>query len=192
MGDPAVIAEARRRFALLENDPRALDGPLKTTWLGIAGHNATRADWERIVRLAESSSGAVERSTYWSLAGSSQDEALAQEALKLALTDRPGATTSSQIISAVSRRHPVLAYDFVLANLAKVDPLIDASARTRFIAGLVGSSYDPAMVAKLQALRAGLPEDERRPIDRALAALEDRIERDPRVRSELRAWLASR
>ncbi|MBI1403309.1 MAG: M1 family peptidase [Porphyrobacter sp.] len=192
MGDPEVIGEARRRFAMLAENPRALDGPLKTTWLAIAGRNATRADWEQIVRLAESSTSAVERTTYWSLAGATEDEALAQEALQLALSGRPSATDSSQIISSVARRHPELAYDFVLANLAEVEPLVDASARTRFIAGLVGSSYDPAMIAKLEALRAGLPEDEQRPVARALAGLKDRIARDPRLQSELRAWLAAR
>ncbi|GGD84947.1 aminopeptidase [Tsuneonella deserti] len=191
MGDPAVVAEARRRFAGLRSDPKALDGPLKTTWLGIAARNASRADWEQFVRLAESSGSSVERSTYWTLAGATKDEALARAALKLALTDRPGATNSSPIISAVSRLHPELAYDFVIANRAKVDPLVDASARTRFIAGLAGRSEDPAMIAKLQALRASLPANERRPVDQALTSLQYRIERTPRVQQELLAWLAS-
>ena len=192
MGDPAVVAEARRRFAMLADDPHALDGPLKTTWLGIAGRNATREDWNLMVQLADDASSAVERSTYWSLAGAAEDDALAREALELALTDRPGATDSAQIIASVSRRHPELAYDFVLNHLEEVDALVDNSARSRFIAGLVGGSYDPAMVAKLEALREDLPEDQRRPVDRAIASLKDRIDRDPRLQGELRAWLASR
>ncbi len=191
MGDPAVIAEARRRFAMLADDPHALDGPLKTTWLGIAGRNATRDDWNLIVQLADDAPSAVERSTYWSLAGAAEDDALAREALQLALTDRPGATDSAQIIASVSRRHPELAYDFVLDHLERVDALVDDSARSRFIAGLVGGSYDPAMLAKLEALRADLPADQQRPVDRAIASLKDRIDRDPRVQAELRAWLAS-
>jgi len=47
------------------------------------------------------------------------------------------------------------------------------------------------MVAKLEALREDLPEDQRRPVDRAIASLKDRIDRDPRLQGELRAWLAS-
>src|SRR3546814_19451819 len=47
MGDAAVLAEARRRFARLDSDPRALDGPAKGLWLDIVATNATAADWDK-------------------------------------------------------------------------------------------------------------------------------------------------
>jgi hypothetical protein len=41
-------------------------------------------------------------------------------------------------------------------------------------------------------LRATLPEDQRNPIDQALAALTDRLETYPKLRTALHDWLAAR
>src|SRR3546814_4225441 len=95
MGDAAVLAEARRRFARLDSDPRALDGPAKGLWLDIVATNATAADWDKLHRLAQASKSSVERSMLYTLLGTAKDDALAQRALALSLTDEPGKTTSA-------------------------------------------------------------------------------------------------
>src|SRR3546814_1815950 len=43
MGDRTVLAAAQERFAKLDHDPAALNGPLQTAWLGvIADRKSTR------------------------------------------------------------------------------------------------------------------------------------------------------
>src|SRR3546814_14198052 len=97
MGDAAVLAEARRRFARLDSDPRALDGPAKGLWLDIVATNATAADWDKLHRLAQASKSSVERSMLYTLLGTAKDDALAQRALALSLTDEPGKTTRAPL-----------------------------------------------------------------------------------------------
>jgi aminopeptidase N len=192
MGDPRVLAEARTRFRALANDPRALDGPLKTTWLSIAAKNATAADWDLLRKLADQSTSTVEKAVYYELLGSAKDDALAQKALALALSGEVSATTAPTIIDQVSRDHPELAYDFAIANRAKVEAVVDDSGQTEYFANLSGTSTDPAMVGKLELLRDASAADERRPVERSLLALQDRLKAYPRMRQQIRAWLATR
>src|SRR3546814_506028 len=192
MGDAAVLAEARRRFARLDSDPRALDGPAKGLWLDIVATNATAADWDKLHRLAQASKSSVERSMLYTLLGTAKDDALAQRALALSLTDEPGKTTSAAIIGRVAGRHADAAVDFVDAHQAQVDTLIDASARVRFLAGLAMNSDDPAMIARLEKKAAALPADVRKPYERTIAVLKVQTESTPRIRAETRAWLAGK
>jgi len=190
MGDPTVIQQARTRFAKLASDPHALDGPLKTTWLNIVGRNATAADWQLISGLAERSTSAVEKAAYYELLGAAQDRTLAQKTLDFALTGKAG-TTSAAIITSVAAANPDLAFDFTVAHQKQAEALVDDSGKARFYQRLVGNSVDPAMVGKLETLRAALPEDQRAPIDQALASLKDRLETYPRLRMALHDWLAA-
>lgn len=192
MGDAKVLAEARRRFALLDTDPAALDGPLKSRWLGIVASNASAAEWDKLRAMAKGSKSAVERSAFYTLLGNAKDPKLAQRALDLALTDEPGKTVSAAIIGAAARNHAELAVNFAQRNQAAVDRLIDASARARFLAGLAASSNDPAMIAKLEGIAAPLPADARKPYDKAIATLKERSVSRPRIKGEIAAWLKAK
>lgn len=192
MGDPAVLAEARSRFAKLATDSHALDGPLKQTWLAIVAHHATRAEWDALARMATASTSSVERPLFYTLLGHAADPVLARAALDLALTDAPGKTTGAAMISAVSNLHSDMAFDFVRANKARVDPLVDNSGRARFLAELVAGSIDPAMVGKLEDYATGLSPDMRKPVDESLAALRARLIARPRMVQGATAWLAAK
>ncbi len=191
IGDATVLEQARRRFDRLRSNPHALDGPLKTTWLDIVARNATPADWQLLMDLARQTKSPAERATYYELLGAAKDKALAQKALDFAVTGKAG-TTSSGIITRVAAANPDLAYDFTIAHRAKVESLVDDSGRSTFYRRLVGTSVDPAMIGKLQALRATLPADQQKPIDQAAAALRERLQSYPRLRSALHHWLRAR
>ena len=191
MGDPEVVAEANRRFAA--NDPSVQAGPLRQTILGIVAYHADAATWDRLRTMARGERNPLVRAQLYRLLGAARDEALARRALDLALTDEPGATNASQIISAVAGGHPDLAFDFALANHERVEALVDASSRSRFLAALGSGSADPAMIDKLgrYAERHMTPQS-RAPADRAIASIRDRL----RVRTEqlphISRWLEAR
>jgi len=189
---PEVVAEARRRFARLAGDPTALDGPLKTTWLNIVSANATPEDWDLIRLLAARSGSSVERTLLLGRLGNVEDEALARRALALALSGEVEPTDAAQIVATVAGRHPDMVYDWMLANQAAVDAMLDDSSRWDFVMTVVGASTDPAMVGKLEALRAARPEEGRGSVDRALVSLKQRLATYPRTREQLAAWLAAR
>jgi len=174
LGDPAVVGEANRRFST--GDPSATAGPLRETILGIVAANADAATWERLRAMARDERNPLIKVQLYGLLGSVRDPALAQRALDLALTPEPGATNSSRIIGAVAAEHPDLAFDFSLAHREQVEALVDASSRTRFLAGLASRSADPAMIDKLRqyADRYMTPQS-RAPADRAIASIQDRL-----------------
>ena len=84
----------------------------------------------------------------------------------------------------VASVHPDLAFDFALRNRERVEPLVDASSRSRFLPGLATGSADPAMIDKLERLCAA-------PHDAAVArAGRPRHRLDPRPRQGARAAAA--
>jgi aminopeptidase N len=174
LGDPAVVAEANRRFAA--NDPSATAGPLRETILGVVALNADAATWDRLRAMARDERNPLVKVQLYGLLGSARDPALAQRALDLALTDEPGATNSSRIVGSVAAGHPDLAFDFAIAHRERVEALVDATSRTRFLPGLASRSSDPAMVEKLRqyAERYMTPQS-RAPADRAIASIQDRL-----------------
>jgi aminopeptidase N len=179
LGDPAVLTEANRRFAA--DDPSVTAGPLRETILGVVARNADAATWDRLRAMARAERNPLVRQQLYRLLGAARDPALARRALELALTDEPGATNSSSLISAVSGGHPDMAFDYALEHREAVDRLVDASSRSRYLAGLGSRSSDPAMVEKLRRYaQAHMTPQSRAPADRAIASIEDRL----RVRRE--------
>jgi aminopeptidase N len=188
--DPAVLAEARRLFAAWQADSNAIPGSLKTTWLGVIARNADEPTWNAIHAKAQAATSFAERNSLYELLGATDNDALARRALDLAMTDEPGKTTRSGIITAVARQHPRMAVDFVLAHLAQVNQLIDISGRSQFMGRLSAGSSDISLVPLLQAYaNANLKPTDRKPVEQAI----DRIQFDagklPRERAEVAAWL---
>lgn len=188
MRDPAVIAEANRRFDA--NDPSVTTGPLRETILGVVALNADAARWERLRTMARDERNPLVRGQLYQLVGGARDEALARRALDLALTAEPGATNSSQIIGAVAGEHPDLAFDFALSNRERVEALVDASSRSRYVAGLASGSSDPTMIDKLNAYATRyLTPQSRRSADRAISAIQDRVRVRRERLPEITRWL---
>ena len=192
VGDPGVVAEAKRLFAAWLKDPKAIPGSVKQTWLRVVARNADRATWDALHAKALATTGAVERTSLYQLLGTAHDEALARRALDLALTKEPGSTTSAGIITAVAGQHPRMAVDFVLAHLDQVNQLIDISGRSRFMQRLVGASNDASLIPGLDAYaKANLAATDRKPIDQAIDRLRFQSSSLPRIRAETKAWLAA-
>ena len=189
MGEPGVVAEARRRFAALDTNPHALDGPLKQDWIGIIARNASPAEWDKLAQMAKASTSTVARSDLFQQLGAARDVALAKRALDLALTDIPGKTTSAAIISQVASEHSELAFDFFVAHRDAVLALVDASARTTYVERLAGAADNDAMVAKLTAYQQTLPADAQKPVERALVRLNTRLANKGRIVGQTIAWL---
>jgi aminopeptidase N len=191
LGEARTVAEARRRFAQLERNPRALDGPLKTTWLRIIAANATRAEWDRLAALAKSSSGLVERSTYYQLLARSRDPVLARAALDLALTETPPATVRADMIRLVAEGHADLAFPYALENRKAIEALVDDSSQATYFARLAGSATNPATVTALEGFAASLRADERKPVDRVIGQLRQAFAERPGLAAGIKTWLAT-
>jgi aminopeptidase N len=191
LGDPTVIAEARRRYAALATDANAVPGPLRKTVMGVVAQHADAAMWEQLHTAARNETTPLVRDQRYTLLAAADDRALAMRALQLALTDEPGLTISASMISEVAMRYPDMAFDFAVANLAKINERVDASSRSRYVARLAMGSSDPAMVNKLGAYaEANLAPSSRGDVEAAIASIKDRIQVNAARLPEIDAWLA--
>jgi aminopeptidase N len=173
-GDVEAVAEVNRLYE--SGDPAATSGPLRTTILEVVAHNADATRWERLLNEARAEKQPLVRNALYRRLGGVRDNALAQRALDLALTDEPGPTNSSQIIAEVSSLHPDLAFDFAVQHREKLESLIDVSSRSRFLPRLAQLSAEPGTAEKLEdyAQHFMTPQS-RKPADIAISMIRDRI-----------------
>jgi aminopeptidase N len=191
LNDPAVVAEARRRYAAMDKDPSALPGALRKVVTAVVAQHADAATWDALRKRAQIETTPLVRDQLYVLLASSMDRALAERALQLALTDEPGLTNSAAMISEVADRYPDLAFDFAIAHIEKINERVDASSRSRYFARLAGRSSNPAMVGKLNAYAgANLAPSSRGDAEAAIAAIQDRVKVNAARLPEIDAWLA--
>ncbi|MFZ6817307.1 M1 family metallopeptidase [Undibacterium sp. Ji22W] len=192
LGEPGVLAEAQRRFHLMDSDPSAAPAALRIIILSIVAENADQKTWDVLHAKAAAEKSSLIRQSLYSLLASSEDKALAQRALDLALTEEPGLTVSAGMIRQVASNHADLAFDFAIANMAKVNERVDATSRSRFFPGLGSTSTDPKMIDKLNAYaNAHLDPSARRELETVIAGINYRIKVRQERMPAIRVWLDS-
>jgi aminopeptidase N len=192
LDDPGVIAEARKRFAVLLKDPNSLSGSERQTVLNIAARHADEATWDQLHALAQADRDVTDRTRRYADLGSAEDPALADRALALALTSEPSATDAPSIIAAVADNFPDKAWAFVMAHRAQVEAMLEPTSRTTFFTNLASDSADPAMPAKLEAFAKTVPASARGEVDKALAAVRYRAQVAQKRLPDADRWIASR
>ncbi len=193
LGDPDVIAEARRRFERLLADPASLDAGTRQTVLGVVARRADLATWERLHALARSAGSLLEKQQLYDLLAAAEDPALAQRALDVAFSGEPPTTLSPEMIGVVSGRHPAMAFDFVATHWDEIAPLVEPNSRPYALAHLIATSADTALIDRLEAFAATrIPATGRQPLRQveALVRYQARIRQDRLP--EVDAWLRGR
>lgn len=193
LGDAAVIAEAKRRYAADKTDPAAVPGPLRKPILAVVGRNADAAAWDALRAQAQAEKTPLIRDQLYTQLASAADPALAAKALALALTDEPSETLSANMISTVAKLHPDLAFDFAVAHKDAVNGKVDAASRTKFIPALGKASADPAMIDKVRAYAAAnLPAGSRGEAEKSAASVADRIKTRKAALPQITVWVAKK
>ncbi|MBC3872086.1 M1 family metallopeptidase [Undibacterium flavidum] len=192
LGEPGVLAEAKRRFEVMDTDPNAAPAALRLLILSIVAGNADQKTWDALHAKAHAEKSSLVRQSLYTLLASTNDKALAQQALDLALTDEPGLTNSAAMIRQVSANHADLAFDFAVANMDKVNERVDGTSRSRFFPALASASSDSKMIAKLNAYaNAHLDPSARRELETVIAGISYRIKVKQERVPAIRAWLDS-
>jgi aminopeptidase N len=188
-----VVAETRARFLRSESDPSALPAAIRQPALQVTARHADEAVWQQMLERARKETNPVEKQRMYVRLGMALDASLAQRALDLALSGEPPATVSPAIISAVSVRHPGLAFDFAVANEKAVLGMVEASSRYSYIPQLARYSDDPAVAKRLREyMERSIPESGRQDAAMAIAEIERRARSYAYARPELEAWVKAR
>ncbi|MEZ5960291.1 MAG: M1 family metallopeptidase [Hyphomonadaceae bacterium] len=186
LGDEAVVAEARRRM-----QAGNLPGAIRTAVRSVYAANATEEDFNALLAQARTETEFVEQRRLWLLLSSVKDDALAQRLLQMTLGDEIPRQIRPQVIGSVNSGHPRMAWDFLVANRAAIEAMLDPLQRLEFPTNIAAVSGDPAMVGELERYAANFPDGAARD---AVAAAQAQI----RLRAEtirermpaVEAWIA--
>lgn len=119
--DAATIAEAKRRFAVLVQNPNAYAPLNKGAVLAVAGYAADAATYKQLLTLGMSSTNPQEQVSYLGAAFSAKDPALAQQSLEISLhLPAEFAAYAPYIVAFVSQQNPQLAWSFWTENADKI------------------------------------------------------------------------
>ena len=153
LGDEAILAEAKRRFAGFLQSPESLPNALRDSVAHLVGISADRASYDTLLALARKSTMTNERLRYYYAAASARDPALARATLALTVTDELPNTIVGGVINAVaySGEQPELAWDFVQKNFDALAAKQGPTFRDFFIANFMTNFSDEAHAAELEA-----------------------------------------
>ena len=149
--DPAVLAEARKRFELYLLDPARLDAGGRRTVLRVVAAHADPPTWDRLHGMARSAKTEIERQELYDLLASAEDETLVRQALELALSGEPPPTIAPEMIGAGARRHPATAFRFAISHWDRLAPLIEPTSLPSFVPRLLSTASDTSLIDQLNA-----------------------------------------
>lgn len=191
LGDPAVVAEAKRRFAGFVKDPSSLTGDLRRSVLTTVAFHADAAIWEQLHALAKSTNDSMQKNEYYLLIGLSEDKSIAERALALSLTDEAPVTARPTIVAAVSNWYPEMAFDFAVAHLDQFNAMLEPDSRNQYEVRLAVGSFQPQMVTKVHAYaEAHIPATARQTAVKTEAAIANYAQIRAKYLPEIDSWLA--
>ncbi len=120
--DPEVKAEAQRRFDGFVTNPASLAPDLRDPVVGIVGHHADRATYDRLRKLGETAPGTEEKLRYFEAMASAEDPALVAETIKYASSGQVPNGRVPMFIYTASRNsdNPDQVFKLVQANQAGI------------------------------------------------------------------------
>ncbi|MFI4967321.1 MAG: M1 family metallopeptidase [Gammaproteobacteria bacterium] len=191
LDDPAVVAEAQKRFAAYLKDPTSLTPDLRRDVLRIVAEYADAATWDQIHTLAKDAKSNLEKRELYVLLGTTLDKDLAAKALDLSLTDEMPVTSRPGMPGAVSGHHTDMAVDFVAAHADFFDSLLEPDNRAGYLARIASQSRDLGTIQKLDDYAAKrIPKDARGVVVRAESTIRENADVRAKRLPDVDTWLA--
>ena len=187
LGDEEIIAEVRRRVAANDLPPT-----IRNAALNVYAANVTPAEYEALVAQARGATDFVEQRRAWLRVAAARDEALARRTLQMVLGEDIPRQIRTQVLSVVGGGHNQLAWDFLVANRAAIEALLDPLQRLEYPPGLASGSSNPAMIAALEAYARDFPEGARPTVAAAISAIRIRAETVEQRMPAVEQWIAAR
>jgi len=170
--DPAVLAEAQRRFAQFRKSPDSLTASVRKSTLRIVATSADSGTWDAIHSLAQSATTLLEKEDYYGLLGATQDLKLAQRALDLSLSQEPPITLRPRLIASVSYNYPDLAASFAMTHWKAIAPMLESGSSQQFVPRLASGSIDLKLIEHLNSFaQANIPETGRGALNKAVSRI---------------------
>ncbi len=195
LGDPAILAEARRRFAAYVKDPNSLPADLIGPVLGIVARYADQPTYDQIHALAQHATDYRQKQRFYAALTAAHDPKLAQESQNQAQTELAAVPTASlQMIAGVAFRgeQPDLALAFFQKNQDALMAHQDALTRVFAVPTLYGAFSDAAHADALESYaKANLPPDAAPQIAKTAARIRFDAALKARALPDVDRWVAA-
>ncbi|CAN5168422.1 M1 family metallopeptidase [soil metagenome] len=173
LDDPAVIAEARRRYAASANDPSALPAGVRQVVLNTVGAHADAATWEDLLARADAAQSPVEKSGYRTAMALAMDPVLAGRTLDLIFGGDIPPQEALPMLFSLTVNNAELLWRRSIADQAVYDQLLPPPYRVLGLASIAGATRSPERIAEMRSYVAahypGAPTSE---IEKASAAVD--------------------
>ncbi len=152
MGDPAVTAEARRRFVRYLADPASVSPSMLDFVLAAAGRGADAATVDALLAKIHATESGEERNRLTRALARVSDPVQAARVLELSLSPTLPAQLTTTIVPAVAaNEHIDQAWAFAVAHRDALMKNQDAVGRNRAFSAIVASSADPRDAERMEA-----------------------------------------
>jgi aminopeptidase N len=155
--DPAVVSEARRRFAGFVANRGSMDAEMQTVVLAIVAQHADQAAFDQLHAIAKSSANETEVRRYYAALGGVRDPKLVRQALGILMSPEippQAAAVRMRLITAMEPNDPRDVWAFYKANIDELNASRSEFERALSVAGSPGVFWDAAPLDELQAFVA--------------------------------------
>ncbi|MEA2689193.1 MAG: hypothetical protein QOD51_1800 [Candidatus Eremiobacteraeota bacterium] len=153
-GEPAVVAEARRRFARFVADRSSLDAEQQAVVLAIVAQNADQTAFDQLHAIARSSANETEVRRYYGALAAVHDPALVGQALDIVMSPEippQAAGVRSRLITEMAPNDPPQVWRFYKLHAAELNASRSEFQRALAIANVPASFWNAAPLDELEA-----------------------------------------
>lgn len=152
--DPAVVAEARKRFAAFVADPSTLSPSQQDAVLAAVGYGADKAIYDQLHELGRKAKSTETLLRYYNALGGAHDPALIAETVDITQTGEilPGRVNRFIGAAAASSDNPDLVWKLFLGKRKAVFDKLTPMQAAGLLPMIAGSSSDPKIAGELKKL----------------------------------------
>ena len=192
-GDQAVISEARKRFQAFLERTGSLSSELREPVFNVVGLHADKETFDRLHKLAREAQAFDEKRLLYGSMSLAIDQSLAEEFLKIVLTDEmPSEMAPYSIFGlAATGGHADLVWKFVQQHLKQLMAKLPEFAAISYVPSLFGTFSDSSRADELETFaKANLPEEVGPDIAKAVETIRFRAAFKQRELPRIDAWIA--
>ncbi|MES2300044.1 MAG: M1 family metallopeptidase [Pseudomonadota bacterium] len=190
LGEPEVLAQARRRFVRFQADPASLAPAMLDVVIGTVGRHADQATFDALLAAARKAEGTEEKARFYGAVFGALDPTLAAQVLPMAMSPEVPPLIASDALAAVAADHPDMAWAYAREHSAALLKLQPDYGRDEFLPRVVSGSSDVATADALEAfVKATMGADAMIPAKRVAELIRVRAQRKARLMPQLQRWL---
>ncbi|MDB5396631.1 MAG: Peptidase rane alanine aminopeptidase, partial [Rhodospirillales bacterium] len=190
--DPAVVAEARKRFAAFVDDPASLPPSLQDAVLGVVGYSADRKIYDQLHQLGRDAKSTETLLRYYGALSGAHDPALIADTVDITQTSEITAGRVNRFIGAAAAAsdNPELVWKLFLAKRKAVLDRLTPMQANGVLPQIAGASSNPEIAAELKKLpEANASSGARHAADKAVEEISFKASFKARLIPAVSNWL---